>query len=61
MNNIVARYIKIPTEGFSPKTETNNNKEHLTLASAIKQTQNEEKNIADKRYQGDNMTPLANA
>ncbi|GEM_PF-5394024 len=53
MSEIVARYIKIPTEGFN--TQLNPASQgHITLASAIKQTHvNEKQKLDPKQAQGD--------
>ena len=54
MAEIVARYIKIPQEGFSTKLDPSG-QGHITLASAIKQTQINEKQKLDTKQaqQGD--------
>lgn len=53
MAEIVARYIKIPQEGFNTKLDPSG-QGHITLASAIKQTQiNEKQKLDTKQAQGD--------
>ena len=53
MSEVSARYIKIPVGGFNPpKTDPAGNG-HITLASAIKQTQVEKLKSDPKQIQGD--------
>ena len=63
MSEIVARYIKIPQEGFNTKLDPSS-QGHITLANAIKQTQINEKNekqkLDTKQAQGDGFIRAGN-